>query len=222
MKILKFITFGICLFFAFNFFIYSQENLAQNGDFEDLYMELPLHWTKEAWQKSGDVTKYYIETDNPHSGNYYVTIENIQNNDARLVQNVRVKPFTCYRLSCWVKASGVNRTRLGANLSVMYPDLLSTSSDFKDTNGEWEYIEYHVRTGAKQENMRVAIRLGGFGNDNTGKASFDDFRLEEVTDTTGIEVVEISKDDGIGTDAEKGIDPSLIFIAAAIFILTIP
>ncbi|MBN2440415.1 MAG: phospholipid carrier-dependent glycosyltransferase [Spirochaetales bacterium] len=219
MKMFKTISILICLIVGISFSLFPGENLVLNGDFETLYMDLPIHWTKEAWQPQETVTKYYTESDNPHQGKYYVTIENLQNNDARLVQEVIVKPFTYYRLSCWVKVQGTNTNRLGANLSVMHPDLLETSRDLKDTNGKWEYLEYNVRTGAKQDKMRVAIRLGGFGNDNVGKASFDDFRLEEITDTAGIVATDIIKDDGIETQASKGFNSSLIFIAALIFIL---
>jgi len=196
------------------------ENLVINGDFEESYLNAPIHWTKDAWQSSESVTKYYIETDNPHSGEKYVTIENVQNNDARLTQDVRVKPFTYYKLSSWVKAVNCNKQRTGANLSVMHPNLLETSKDIKDTGGNWEYMEYYVRTGPKQENLTVAIRLGGFGSDTTGKVSFDDFKLEEVTNPRGIDAVDIVKDDGIAAEESKS-ETSVFIIIIAIITLTV-
>ncbi|MBN2536488.1 MAG: phospholipid carrier-dependent glycosyltransferase [Spirochaetales bacterium] len=219
MKIKKTVSLVCFIITGFCFSLYAEENLARNGDFEDLYRDMPVHWDVEAWQTSPGYTKYYTESDNPHSGNYYVTIENIQSNDARLVQQVVVKPFTYYRLSCWVKAQGCNPDRTGANISIMHPDMLDTSKDFRDTGGRWEYIEYNVRTGAKQTTMRVAIRLGGFGNDNVGKASFDDFRLEEITDASGVVAYDISKDDGIGQEEGSKIDTSTLFIIIALVIL---
>lgn len=220
MKFLKTNIFTLFLFSVICIFLYSQENLVLNGDFEDLYQNLPNHWSKEAWLIEETVTRYYIESENPHSGNYYVTIENLQKNDARLTQVVAVKPFTYYRLSAWVKAGNCNADRLGANLSVMHPDLYTTSKDFKDTWGEWKYLEYNVRTG-QQETMIVAVRLGGFGNDTMGKASFDDFRLEEITDPTGLTVVDIMKDDGIEAAREKKSFPSLIIFIIALSVLVI-
>lgn len=219
MKTIKTISLLIYILTGFCFTLCAGENLARNGDFEDLYMELPVHWTKEAWQSDPSITKYYSESENPHSGNYYVTIENIKSNDARLVQEVEVKSFTYYRLSAWLKVSGCNPDKTGANLSVMHPDMLDTSKDLRDTGGEWEYVEYHVRTGAKQTTMSIAIRLGAFGNDNTGKASFDEFRLEEVTDPSGIVAHDITTDDGIGPKGGTGIDPSILFIIIAITVL---
>jgi dolichyl-phosphate-mannose-protein mannosyltransferase len=199
--------------------LYSEENLVLNGDFEDIYLNLPVHWTKEAWQNKESVTHYYSETDYPFSGNYYVTIENLQPNDARLVQTVVVKPLTVYRLSCYIKAKNVGQKRTGANLSVMHPDFFDTSEDLKDTGGNWEYTEFYVRTGPKQETMTVAIRLGGFGNDNTGKASFDDFKLVEVKDTYGIDVKDISRVDelDIYDQGKGGINILLISLGVILF-----
>lgn len=222
MKTLRTICLVFCIIAGFCFSLYSEsENLVMNGDFEDLYVDLPNFWAKDAWLTSGE-TRYYIEKDNPHSGNQYMTIQNIRSNDARLVQQVEVKPLTFYRLSAWVKVEGCDSNKTGANISIMDAESASSKDIRNDTEGNWVYIEYNVRTGTEQTTMSVAIRLGGFGNDNVGKASFDDFRLEEITDPTGVSAFNLKKKDDIGLQEVSSINTKLLFIIFAIsfFIIT--
>ena len=161
MKFLKTTIFYIFFLIIISFSLFSQVNLVRNGDFEQLFKELPVHWSKDAWLANEEVTKYYVESDNPYSGNYYVTIESINNNDARLIQEVVVKPNTIYRLSAWVKAEQCNMERKGANLSVIQPNFFETSKDYKDTNGECKYLEFYLQTG-NQQTMTVAVLPGGY------------------------------------------------------------
>lgn len=181
------------LFILTSFFGYANENLVKNGSFEEVQKDLPVGWNKDAHNKSYEVTNYYTGKTKLASGIYkhYVTIENIRENDARLIQRISVKPYTNYKLSCFIKAENCKKERKGANVSVIHGAVLGTSRDFKDTQGKWEYVEYYINTDKEQENLTVAVRLGGFGSVTTGKASFYDFSIIEVDENSAVKVERI-------------------------------
>ncbi|WJH34897.1 glycosyltransferase 87 family protein [Paenibacillus sp. CC-CFT747] len=90
-----------------------------------------------------------------------------------------MKPNTTYRLSGFLRAEQADPSAKGANLSVIGP--LETSADYKDTKGEWQYVELYGRTGPEQNELKVAVRLGGYGSLTKGTAYFDDIAFEEVS-----------------------------------------
>ncbi|MBN1409296.1 MAG: glycosyltransferase family 39 protein, partial [Spirochaetales bacterium] len=193
-------------------------NLVLNGDFEDVNDEsIPTFWQKDAWKKDESVSLYKAETENPHSGQYCVSIENIQNNDARLIQRVRVKPNSVYKLSCFIRAENVGLEKTGANITVMHPKFMAKSRDLKNTGGQWEYVDFFVQTAPGQQDMIVAVRLGGFGGDNTGKAYFDDFKLEEATDLGGVIPETLPPVNG-GTNASASQPNYALFLLLGLFV----
>ena len=153
-------------------------DLLKNGNFEKIADGMPCMWATDTYQSNEGGVWFYSNDLEPYSGTYHVTIESNKPNDAKLVQCVEVKPVTLYKFSCHVKAESVGTGAIGASISVL--DVRAFSNDFKDTNGAWKYVEFYGLTGKEQHNICVAARLGGYGSLNTGKASFDDFRLEEV------------------------------------------
>lgn len=154
------------------------ENLLKNGSFENIDGGLPDVWSTDIYGDDLAGVRFSVENKGAYDGSNYATIENIRSNDAKLIQSIKVKPDTVYKLSCRIKAEGIGGNALGANITVLY--ILETSQDFKDTGGKWKYVELYGRTGKEQSTVIVTARLGGYGNVNIGKASFDDFRLEEI------------------------------------------
>ncbi|WP_409341995.1 phospholipid carrier-dependent glycosyltransferase [Paenibacillus sp. MBLB4367] len=155
-------------------------NMVLNAGFEEGAADAstPQGWEQDVWDKGADVTKFRMDTGQVHAGSRSAVIENVRPNDAKLIQKQAVKPNTKYKLSAWVKASQVGASAKGANVSVL--GVLDTSADVKDTNGQWQQVTLYGKTGAKQTELQVAVRLGGYGSLNTGTASFDDIMLEEV------------------------------------------
>jgi hypothetical protein len=104
-------------------------------------------------------------------------------NDARWVQTVQVQPFTQYRLSGWVKTSGVahtlEATDAGANLS--FYGTWTHSVGVFGTN-DWTYQSVLLTTGAETQ-LTVGARLGYWSGTTTGTAWFDDLRLEATSAT---------------------------------------
>ena len=175
------------------------ENLIQNGSFEKSRNALPLSWATDIWGTDTDGVKFFLEDGDAPSGNRYITIQNIRPNDSKLVQRVKVKPNSLYRLACWIKTEGVGKGTKGANITVL--DIVVTSQDLKDTKGAWKHVELYGRTGPDQKQLAVSIRLGFYGNINTGKASFDDVSLEQIRSAPkGVEVINFYplRADGVG------------------------
>ncbi len=155
----------------------AEENLLKNGGFEQVSGALPSDWLKGMWVTTAGAT--YIETSSDaHTGERSALVENVQANDARLEQTVRVRPQTYYRLSAWVKAEGCDAGKKGANIS--FADVYGTSPDVHDTQGEWVELTLYARTGKGQKDVTVMARVGGYGSENTGRAWFDDLFLVQV------------------------------------------
>jgi len=166
------------------------ENLIKNGDFEDVTRGQLNMWSTEIYGDDVESVRFYVESEGAYSGKHYVTIENIQPNDAKLLQYVRVKPETFYRLSCRIKTENVDIMEHGATITIR--KLRRNLPDVKETGGEWKYVEVYGRTKKNQRHVHVAARFGGYGSLNTGKASFDDCRMEEIEKLpAGVNVIKL-------------------------------
>lgn len=155
-------------------------NLAVNESFEDTDAGtgLPLGWSTDAWLQGADDTAFTVETEGAKSGRNCVRIVNNVANDARFIQTIEVEPDALYRLSAYIKASGVPEDGVGASFGVM--DMQGSLLDIDETFGKWQKFEFYGRTGKDQTQMTVALRLGGYGNVTTGSAWFDEVRVEPV------------------------------------------
>lgn len=158
--------------------ICAQENLLKNGDFERVSGTQPEDWNRGMWVTT--IGASYLESaDDAYAGDHSVLVENVQDNDARFEQTVTVKPETYYRLSAYVKAEDIPTTGVrGANIS--FADIYETSESVYDTNGEWVQLELYARTGKGQKSVTVMARVGGYSAITSGRAWFDDIRLEQV------------------------------------------
>lgn len=162
----------------------AADNLLRNNGFDNGTAD----WEQDVWSHGDTYSRLSADTGVFRSGGSSALIESFRENDAKWVQNVQVKPETLYKLSGWVRTENIPAGAKGANLSVLGTN--DTSADLLDTGGQWQYIELYGRTGDKQKEMKVALRLGGYGSLNKGKAWFDDLALEEAgTAPAGAKVV---------------------------------
>jgi len=157
---------------------FAAENLIQNPSFEDINDNMPVGWNTWVWDYRPGVVEFGAEQEGSHSGQYYVTINNKKGRDSRYLQEVAVNSNSCYRFSGWIKTEKVGGDTLGANLSL--EGFTAYSQDVKGTVDEWQYTELYIKTGEGVNTITLSLGLGGYGNLNTGKASFDDVVLEEV------------------------------------------
>ncbi|HBQ63737.1 MAG TPA: hypothetical protein DD727_02185, partial [Clostridiales bacterium] len=148
-----------------------------NGSFEEWKRGLPAGFGLYDWKSRTGVTEYIYDTTEKRSGNGSLLIKSNFPNDARVRQQVKVKPDTYYRITCWVKTRDVGTSYLGANISVY--DLGDTSADLQGTKN-WRKLEFIGMTGPGQYKLDVTVGLGGYSNLNTGMAWFDDLMVEEL------------------------------------------
>lgn len=169
-----------CFFMVPSIGLAEGTNLLTNPGFEDLDAEgLPFGWDTDAYITREGVTLYSV-TEEALTGQSAAVVENCDMNDARFAQTVSVKPNTMYRLSGWIKASGIGDAGHGANLSV--EGVHARSESLYDTNGEWVYVETYGLTDDDQTEVTVFARVGGYSGESQGMAAFDDLCLEVVTD----------------------------------------
>lgn len=152
------------------------ENLLVNGWFESVDGDLPTGWRRDMWLTDVGVSLLTIDPDGV-DGNC-VTVTNVDENDARFAQTVKVEPNTVYRLSGMIRAEGCNPDGYGATLSIQ--DVFIYTDGVYDTHGEWTRAELYGRTGPKQKEMTVFARVGGYGSLERGRASFDDIELVKL------------------------------------------
>lgn len=150
------------------------DNLAKNGDFEKLSSGLPKDWSFKVYVDDGTASNYFIDND-AERGNV-IRIVNNSENDARFIQTVKVKGNTVYKFSCYVKTDNVAG---GAGANIGFEEITDHSESVTGTS-DWQLIEITGKTDAKQKEITVGLRLGGFGATSTGTAWFDDFKVVEV------------------------------------------
>ncbi len=169
-RILALLAAVCCL--AFTYVPAENENLIYNGAFD---MEeggrYPEGWYTSGWNSANS---FYEVTE--EDGWRCLYIDSYENNDARWVQDVIVTPGESYRVSCYVKAEDCSDDGRGANISILDTSVYSES--VYDTEGEWVLLELYGRAAKKQDMITVALRIGGYSGDCTGKAWFRDVRVE--------------------------------------------
>jgi len=57
---------------------------------------------------------------------------------------------------------------------------LAVSKAFRDTQGKWEYAELFGKTGPNQTTLEVCCRIGVYGQEDKGKAWFDDYTVNAL------------------------------------------
>lgn len=158
----------------------EDENLILNPQFQldegDLY---PSYWTVSSWNSAN--TLYDVVQEDGENALYLYSYEN---NDARWVQDVAVEPGKTYRISCMLKASECSYDGRGANISVLNTNVYSES--VYDTEGEWVEVEVFGKAAKKQSEISVALRVGGYSGDCTGKAWFRDVRVTLADDASDL------------------------------------
>lgn len=155
----------------------EEGNRIRNGRFSEVNGSMPEDWEIGMWVTSPGTSFFEVVT--LEDGTKAALIENAGSNDARFEQTVSVSPNTFYRFSAKVRAEGCGEG-LGANLSFL--GTYGTSSDLHDTDGVFRDITLYVQTGSDQKEATAALRLGGYGSENTGKAWFTDVSLEAVSE----------------------------------------
>ncbi len=146
----------------------------KNAGFDEIDEDgkLPLYWQLGRWTQDDS----YMEVVTDDSGNNSLHLVCPSENDVRAEQEIKVKPDTYYKLTCTVKAKGIEGGN-GANISVI--DSPATSEPVL-SDCEGKTIELTGKTDKNQTKITVALRIGGYSAESKGEAWFDDVAVEEL------------------------------------------
>ncbi len=153
-------------------------SLVQNGDLARGAGGLPAEWRTDRWDTSAGATDFLWKA--PADGEPgQAGIRNSKPNDARFVQDLRVKEETWYHIQGKVRTVNVGANAIGAYLSLM--EGFQNSEDVKGTQPEWQTVEMWVKTEKWQDRLQLALRLGGYSSLNTGEAWFSGVSVDAVS-----------------------------------------
>ncbi|MGC8834910.1 MAG: hypothetical protein ACP5R4_12765, partial [Armatimonadota bacterium] len=121
----------------------------------------------------------YIDTSTVHSGKASLRFENFSAQpagNARVMQEVRVRPWRCYRVSVWAKTENLHPSE---NFRILVlageRDLAPRSFNMPPTSN-WRKLSMIFNS---MDNTAVRIYVGVWGGKN-GRFWLDDWKLEEV------------------------------------------
>ena len=152
----------------------AAQNLLVNGDFAKGSEDQPDNWRTEAWINKPDafVTHWHHPGKDPGE----MEVDNLQANDGRWMQPLSLAPGW-YQLSVDIRTENVGTKESGASISVMEDGIMSP--EVKGTSG-WQHEALYLKVGGHGADVDVALRVGGFGSLNTGRAFFKNARLEKI------------------------------------------
>ena len=154
------------------------ENFVQNGDLARGNGSTPDEWRTDRWETAAGATEFMWQApsgDKPGQAG----IKNVKPNDARFVQDLRVREQSWYHITGKIRTDNVGLGQIGAYLSLM--EGFQNTQDVKGTHPDWEAVEMWVKTEKWQDRLTLALRLGGYSSLNTGEAWFADISAEPVS-----------------------------------------
>jgi len=149
-------------------------NLLSNGDFAHGSGKVPDNWRTGGWNESPAVTTYdWLHAD---GGEPELIVNNLQPNDARWLQTLSLGPGWYY-VGAEARTEAVPSNATGASVS-----LDEDSINSPDVHGaaDWQSIGLYFKVGAHGAEVDIALRLGGFGSLNTGRAFFRKARVVKL------------------------------------------
>jgi dolichyl-phosphate-mannose-protein mannosyltransferase len=167
----------LCLLPFMAFASGEDANLVANPGFESGPGKgLPPSWRSDEWNPG--LTQFTQESDAAFEGSRYLRIESLDEDDAKLIQAVKVDADSYYRISVMARAKTTRPDRKGAYISVL--NIFEGSNEARDTNGEWTELSFYGKTAKGQKSIDLCLRLGGYSSLNSGRADFDLIRVEKL------------------------------------------
>ena len=153
----------------------ADSNLLLNGNLAKGSGEQPDDWRTEAWVNEPDAFQYtWMHPTGSVAGQLVVTA--LKPNDARWMQSLTLPPGW-YRFSTEVRTENIGTQQTGANISIMEDGAMSP--DIRGTS-DWQRISFYLDVGGNGADIELALRVGGFGSLNTGKAFFRNVVAEKI------------------------------------------
>jgi dolichyl-phosphate-mannose-protein mannosyltransferase len=152
----------------------AQKNLLLNGDFSKGSEDQPDSWRTEAWINNPESfqTHWHSYTDKPCE----LEVDNLKPNDGRWMQPLTLAPGW-YQLSVDIRTEDVGTKESGATISVMEDGIMSP--ELHGTS-DWQRVTLYLKVSGHGADVDVALRIGGFGSLNSGKAFFRNASLVKI------------------------------------------
>jgi alpha-N-arabinofuranosidase len=149
-------------------------NLLANGSFEAGEGGQPLHWAPHTWAGDGR----FVHAEDGRGGGRCLMIESDTGGDLSWETFAPVRPHRTYLLSAWIRTDNLAPgSGTGALLNVHGYSSGRTAAVIG--TADWTRVQALVRSG-NREQLHVNCLFGGWGR-STGRAWFDDVRLEELS-----------------------------------------
>lgn len=192
----------------------------KNGDFENGEGASIANWSVYDYQKSvgNNCSTVQIASEN---GNKYAVISSSSKNDVRLVQTLKVKGNSYYKVTFDVKYENVDTNRedglKGAGVNISTKGHSAHSTSMYDTSGDWKTVTTYMATG-KQTSMEFCICLGGFSAESQGTVSVDNVTITKVSKVpSGADCFDAHKSDA--EDPEKASEARLMKIIFTVLLI---
>jgi len=142
-------------------------NLLLNADLTRGAANRPEHWRSEAWVSSPEAFAggWTRGSEGRHGE---VEVANLKPNDARLIQSLVLNPGW-YHVTADIRTEQVGTAETGATVSILEDSIMSADVN---SNSDWTSVGFYLHVGDSGANVDVALRLGGYGSLNTGRAFF--------------------------------------------------
>ncbi|MDG2307965.1 MAG: phospholipid carrier-dependent glycosyltransferase [Candidatus Binatia bacterium] len=150
----------------------SARDLIVNGGLTAGTNDQPNAWKPDLWSPSKGTAFEWKKGEGTPG---ILVVRNLRPNDSRWVQDVAVEPNRWYRLSGFIRAVGVSEEGVGANLALMRG---FDHSEALKGDTEWTPVGLWFKTKGERS-VKVACRLGGFGQISAGEAWCTGIRLEQ-------------------------------------------
>ena len=152
----------------------ERSNLMNNASFEEVDDDAPERWRTQTW--NGEAEFDFPETGRTGSRSVMITSE--EGADAAWQQELRVRPYSRYKLSAWIKTDDVKATT-GRGVLLNLHETSGAETRALTGTSDWTQVELEFDT-LDNDSVQVNCLFGGWGL-ATGTAWFDDFRLELIS-----------------------------------------
>ena len=155
----------------------------KNGDFESGEGSNIEGWQIYDYQKSVENPCTTIELVS-ENGNKHAVINSTSKNDARLVQTIKVKKNSYYKITVdvWLDkvSEGLNDDTKGAGVNISTKGHSSHSASMYGSTEGWQTVTAYMHTGSDKE-VEFCICLGGFSAESPGLVKIDNINISKVS-----------------------------------------
>lgn len=223
---------AVCMPMAFLTALAEGETVVFSDDFEQAKpgSSMPAGWSFHSYEdeynsRPGVSFAELTQADDSSGRGSVLHMVSTDDDDAAVYRSIEVEPNSTYRLSCYIKTSGITgSTGEGAGANVALRGIIARSQGVYD-DSDWRLVELVGVTDNSQTQLVVSCRIGGYSAVSHGEAWFDDFKVEKLTSYAGETVNFFDVSAGSDSSNEGGsaghVTTTVIIVLAALLICAV-